>query len=204
VPIDDEPDAAMALTGVDPAVPISLGDTEVVTAWGLCDDEPPADRHTWRSAWAHAVAFLLCGALLAAVIGACAWAWMQMNGDDHAPPATQPVLAPPYTVAAPEPSTATPTPAAEPPPTVIVQAAPTTTVTVQAPPPSLERFALLPTIGNGWTEGQLAISTCNVMWDGGTKADAVQFVQRISGWGFEQASRWTADATAAECPTVGR
>ncbi|MBO0884794.1 MAG: DUF732 domain-containing protein [Mycobacterium sp.] len=79
---DDTP-TDLALTGVDPGVPVSLGETEVVTAWGACDDETPTptETHTWRSAWAHAAVFITCAAVVAAVISICGWVWMQMKSD---------------------------------------------------------------------------------------------------------------------------
>jgi hypothetical protein len=140
MPSSDDTPTDLALTGVDPGVPISLGETEVVTAWGLCDDDTPAETQSWRATWAHATVFLVCAAMAAGVIGICGWVWLQTNRDSRLPSSPQSAAPEPAPAAA---CTADPTcmpggaprlPA--PPPTVTMPPAPTTTVTVQVQPPA--------------------------------------------------------------------
>jgi hypothetical protein len=197
--VADDAATDLRLTGTAAEVPIPLGETEVVNAWGLDEDVPDLVVYSWRETWAKAGVFILAGLVVAIVIGVIGWGMVVAHDPDTPSASPPPATAETPTVVKSTMVEPSPTTTA----TVTVTASPPSPVTVQAQPPARERFAPEPTIGNGWTEGQLATSTCNVMWDGGTRADAVQFVQRISGWGFERASRWTADATASQCPTAG-
>lgn len=102
----------------------------------------------------------------------------------------------------PTPAPHTPSPAAAPAPpqTVTVTPAPPPPMTVTAQPAP----AQLPPTDSNWTPEQLATSTCDVLWNGGTQTDAIQFVQSKTGWDFAPAKRWTTQATAVKCPQAGR
>jgi serine/threonine protein kinase, bacterial len=108
------------------------------------DYDTPTVRHTWGATWSTAGVLLMCGAVLAGVIGISGWAWVQMNRapsptpqstsvPDEPPPPAAPAPAPAST-AEPSPTPSAP-PSALPPTTVTVQAAPPPTVTVEAAPP---------------------------------------------------------------------
>lgn len=174
-------------------------------AWSGCEDEAglepaPAAGQSWARTCGYAALIGVVPAGLLILIFGFPWYWFSPRSSAPAPSVAAPTPAPtvaalPPAGSAPPPSVRTLGPVAVPPPsTVTVTAAPPATVTVEALPPT----------DSSWTPEQLATSTCDVLWSGGTQADAVEFVRSKTGWDYGPASRWTAKATQITCPAAGK
>lgn len=175
-------------------------------AWSGCEDEAdlvePAAGGSWRRACGYAALIGLLPVGLLILIFGFPWSWFSPRpaAPSVATP-TPPVAAfsapelPP--AAAPPPSVRTLGPVAVPPPSTV-------TITPAAPPPATVTVEALPPTDSSWTPEQLATSTCDVLWSGGTQADAVEFVRSKTGWDYGPASRWTAKATQITCPAAGK
>ncbi|ABK68209.1 hypothetical protein [Mycobacterium avium] len=176
-------------------------------AWSGCEDEAglepaPAAGRSWARTCGYAALIGVVPAGLLILIFGFPWYWFSPRSSAPAPSVAAPTPAPtvaalPPAGSAPPPAVRTLGPVAVPPPsTVTVTAVPPATVTVQAAP-------TLPPTDSSWTPEQLATSTCDVLWGGGSQADAIQFVRNKTGWDFGPAQRWTAQATSITCPGAG-
>lgn len=176
-------------------------------AWSGCEDEAglepaPAAGQSWARTCGYAALIGVVPAGLLILIFGFPWYWFSPRSSAPAPSVAAPTPAPtvaalPPAGSAPPPAVRTLGPVAVPPPsTVTVTAVPPATVTVQAAP-------TLPPTDSSWTPEQLATSTCDVLWGGGSQADAIQFVRNKTGWDFGPAQRWTAQATSITCPGAG-
>lgn len=176
-------------------------------AWSGCEDEAglepaPAAGRSWARTCGYAALIGVVPAGLLILIFGFPWYWFSPRSSAPAPSVAPPTPAPtvaalPPAGSAPPPAVRTLGPVAVPPPsTVTVTAVPPATVTVQAAP-------TLPPTDSSWTPEQLATSTCDVLWGGGSQADAIQFVRNKTGWDFGPAQRWTAQATSITCPGAG-
>lgn len=176
-------------------------------AWSGCEDEAglepaPAAGQSWARTCGYAALIGVVPAGLLILIFGFPWYWFSPRSSAPAPSVAAPTPAPtvaalPRAGSAPPPAVRTLGPVAVPPPsTVTVTAVPPATVTVQAAP-------TLPPTDSSWTPEQLATSTCDVLWGGGSQADAIQFVRNKTGWDFGPAQRWTAQATSITCPGAG-
>lgn len=171
-------------------------------AWSLDDadddDSSPVEPQSWRLTLGYTAVLVSIAFVVALVVGVVGWVVFVLPeapprpGDPaYIPPPLPPSSIGPWTT----PNAVTPSPVAAPPATVTVTPSPITptTVTVQAAP-------TLPPTDSSWTPEQLATSTCDVLWGGGSQADAIQFVRNKTGWDFGPAQRWTAQATSITCP----
>lgn len=191
--------------------PPALAETEVVsaadlaaqTAWSEDLEKSDADSPeasttsdsqgiAWRLVVVIATAVVLMCMLIAAVIVLAAGP-ETTNRTDTAEPS-----------ASPQPSASAITETRAAPPVTIIETEPTVTVTEQSPAPgtSTEELPTDGTIGNGWTPQQLATSTCDVLWNTRKLRDAVEFVERNSGWSYATSRRWIERDVKATCPAA--
>jgi hypothetical protein len=100
------------------------------------DSDAPAEQRSWGAAWAHAIVFILCAAMVATVIVAVGWALVEDHGTQVSTPPPTSVVAKPAPVSSAAPSPAAPAPSGPDDTIMPSTAAPTSTVTVtQTPDP---------------------------------------------------------------------